>query len=521
MNTHLPNLPMNRPETSLAGVARLGLHGLLVALGLLLVANEALAQRAAPPDRMSYQGFLVDSGGVPIATATGPTNLTTAFRIYDAALAGNLLWAEQQLVTIDKGNFSVMLGEGSPTSAEPLLHGSLTSAFGGAGASDRYIEVTVGTTRILPRLRLLPSSYSFLASQANSLVRTNTGVSYLSYDAQADRINAGSGLSVAGSITGTGGLSVSGAISGSSLSGNGSGITGLTAGQISGVFGDSLLSANVAMRNANNQFTPVQNFLANVGIGISTAPAFPLSFASVLGDKIGLFPGASGNYGIGVQSSLLQIHTDTSASDIAFGSGTSASMAETLRIKGNGRVGIGTNSPQATVHVASTGSSELLLESTAASGEPWRLSSGTGGAFSILETNTYRITVQKGGAVGIGTTSPTAGTMLEVAGKARIGGGNVTVGDESLRIIRGQVAAGTGVPVIGAGYNVSRTGVGVYKIGFSQAFKDVPVVTLAVFAVGGSATLSAPSTSSITVTTYGPLNVATDLSFNFIAVGTW
>ncbi len=55
----------------------------------------------------------------------------------------------------------------------------------------------------------------------------------------------------------------------------------------------------------------------------------------------------------GVQPYLLQIHTDTPLSDIAFGSGTSATFTETLRLKGNGRVGIGTVSPQTSLHVAS------------------------------------------------------------------------------------------------------------------------------------------------------------------------
>jgi trimeric autotransporter adhesin len=81
-----------------------------------------------------------------------------------------------------------------------------------------------------------------------------------------------------------------------------------------------------------------------IGIGTSS-PGFPLNFASSMGDKISLWGSNGNHFGFGVQSSLLQIHTDISASDIAFGHGQSSNLTETVRFKGNGNVGIGTNNP--------------------------------------------------------------------------------------------------------------------------------------------------------------------------------
>jgi hypothetical protein len=92
------------------------------------------------------------------------------------------------------------------------------------------------------------------------------------------------------------------------------------------------------------------NSAGNVGIG-TTEPGFPLSFADVLGDKISLWGKTGSHYGFGIQSEVLQIHTDGDFSDVAFGYGKSSSFSETMRIKGSGKVGIGTPGPQVPLHV--------------------------------------------------------------------------------------------------------------------------------------------------------------------------
>ena len=155
------------------GVARLAAAALLV-LAVALDAPVARAANANPPDRMTYQGYVVDANGNALGgTNTGPKNYDVIFRIYNdqsATATANKLWAEQQTVTVDRGYFSVLLGEGAAVAGEPQP--ALSSLFSTVDASDRFVEITVKSigagsppadATILPRLRLLTSPYSFLA----------------------------------------------------------------------------------------------------------------------------------------------------------------------------------------------------------------------------------------------------------------------------------------------------------------------------------------------------------------------
>jgi len=161
-----------------------------LALLLGIFAGLAHAQNGFPPNLMSYQGYLVDANGAALAPTT-PVNYSVVFRIYAVSSAGTSLWTEAQTVTVDKGNFSVVLGEGGAEGSEPRP--VLSTVFNSATASDLYLGITVkglsgNNTEIAPRLRLLTSPYSFLARTANSLAG-NDGVSLITSDAGRLRIN--------------------------------------------------------------------------------------------------------------------------------------------------------------------------------------------------------------------------------------------------------------------------------------------------------------------------------------------
>ncbi len=192
---------------------------------LLLLAFAPPVWSGGPPELLSYQGYLVDSDGVPLGTdGEGnplPANYDVTFSIFDASSGGNLLWVEQQTITVDNGYFSVLLGEGAEFGSDPRP--DLSSVFSGFDAAERFIGVAVRFDAgsdvyddILPRLRLLTSPYAFLSSQTRSMVN-DQGQSLVTTD--------GSHVTIAGGL------------SADTVSGSGSNLTGLNAESVTlGVF---------------------------------------------------------------------------------------------------------------------------------------------------------------------------------------------------------------------------------------------------------------------------------------------
>ncbi|MFM8418526.1 MAG: tail fiber domain-containing protein [Verrucomicrobiota bacterium] len=168
----------------------------------LAMAHGTMAQATPkPPERMTYQGFLTGADGVALGNSA-PKAYDVLFRIYDAEQGGTLLWGEQQTVTVDKGYFSVLLGEGAAVSGVPNAGIVFSSLFTGATASDRFVGVTVkgigtgGTdVDILPRVRFLSSPYAYLAASAVKLVQT-TGADLLT--------SSGNTVTVSGSLVANG-----------------------------------------------------------------------------------------------------------------------------------------------------------------------------------------------------------------------------------------------------------------------------------------------------------------------------
>ena len=201
------------------------LLGVLCALLVLPSGFRMSAQNGKPPTQFTYQGFLTDANGVPFGN-TAPVNKTVIFRIYDALTGGTLKWSSQQVVTVDKGYFSVLLGQGSSVGTEPFS-ANLTGVFTGSTASDRYLELTADGTTIAPRMRFLPAPYALLATSATELLDPSSGSSSLSVSggnisssgsltvssiSTSGNISSSGNITASGSITATGNVTASGTI---------------------------------------------------------------------------------------------------------------------------------------------------------------------------------------------------------------------------------------------------------------------------------------------------------------------
>jgi hypothetical protein len=197
------------------------------------------AANEKPPAKMTFQGFLTATDGTPLGN-TAPEVKVVQFKIYDASTGGTLLRTEEQTVTLDKGHFSVLLGEGTISGTVPTL----TAIFQSASASDRYLELMVDGSAMTPRIQFVASPYALLAGSANQLIDTA---------GNAVLIPTTGGLTVTGTLTATVGDSIyvysgwTGTLSGSTVTLPGSSATAVFGYNAFATVGGATTQAGVAI----------------------------------------------------------------------------------------------------------------------------------------------------------------------------------------------------------------------------------------------------------------------------------
>ena len=101
------------------------------------------------PNKMSFQAYLTNNNGLPVAAGT----YEMTFTIYSALTDGNKIWEESQSVSVENGSVGVMLG-----SSVPLVD------LNGSG----FLEITLNNEVLSPRQELGGSLYAITAASADT-----------------------------------------------------------------------------------------------------------------------------------------------------------------------------------------------------------------------------------------------------------------------------------------------------------------------------------------------------------------
>ena len=406
---------------------------LLMAAGMTQLTSHAQTTTSAVPGLISYQGKVSNADGSLVGASPNPVNRTVFFRIWSHqsnSTVVDLVYSEQQVMTISDGEFSALIGQGTAVSGNPLgfsegSKGKPTQTFDGAsvfGGATRYLGVTIddgsaaADPEISPRQQLVSSVYAFRAKYAETLGSNgaNAIVALDSGNVGVGNPNPPALLTVSGANVSTTTSTPQLVVSADDVSER------LRIGVNSTGNGSSFLQSFKEGVGAQSLLLNPNG--GNVGIG-TTTPGFPLTFADTLGAKISLFGQSGDHFGFGIGDSRLQIYSSAASSDIAFGYGSSAAMTETMRIKGNGNVGIGTTTPGFPLSFANTRGDKISLYGQSGNifgigvqeglqlytaSATTDISFGYGSSAAMTET----MRIKGNGKVGIGTLVPDA--RLEV-----------------------------------------------------------------------------------------------------------
>lgn len=383
----------------------------LALLLLISAAATTLAQISEVPNLLSYQANVTNASGTPIG-ATDPVNRTVTFKFYTTSTGGTPVYAESQVVTIANGDFSVLLGNGNGVSGLPgrVAPASPLRTLASITLNPLYLGITVddGTSavdaEISPRQQMAAAAFATRAQVAEGLVDGKLATGMVADSAITT-------VKIGGNQVTTAKIADSNITTAKLATGS--------------VTLDKLDTSAIGVWTPNGP--NINRTSGNVGIG-QPNPGFPLNFASTTGNKISLYGNSGAHFGLGIQSSLLQIYTSDSLRDVAFGYGSSAAFTETMRIKGNGNLGIGTNAPTSKLHVVggsatidSTTNTALSVLQGGGTGRVDLAVAGASGSYSSSAATNDGVLRAMTGKLHLQTGSGAAGITVDAANKVGIG----------------------------------------------------------------------------------------------------
>lgn len=386
----------------------------IIAIAFIVLAHAAFAGAQAPQSSTAtattrlipFAGTTPDISGAPF---TG--EVTVTFELYEDQEGGAPLWSESQTVSVNRGRYQVYLGGGAPLPQ---------AAFSQERA--RWLGVSVGN-RALPRVMLVAVPYALRAADADTL-GGQPAASFVRSRADG-RLETSAGVSIHEAVDGSG-----------------------IAGQLAKFSSATTLSSSVISESASNR----------IGINL------PDPTGGGVVDSVFSIKNLDNNTGFGILNETQQrrfaINTLASGGWLLYDGGSSTWNAGIGQL--NGRLGIGTTTPDDQLHLKSAASPSLRIDgpvNTAAVGAKLRMTEDSGvaggvGFEAFLDgiTNTLvwrtidfnsvqndNILVMKRGTpnnIGIGLLDPL--DKLHVAGDVRVGTGTTgCVKDADATIIAG------------------------------------------------------------------------------------
>jgi hypothetical protein len=131
----------------------------------------------------------------------------------------------------------------------------------------------------------------------------------------------------------------------------------------------------LALGAQGNKVLYVNGNSQRLGIG-TDVPNAPLGFTASLGKKITLYPGATGDVGLGVAGNRLQLYGDSPAADVAMGYDQAGVFTERFAVKPTGALAVNGN----------TGAAGQVLQSNGAAAATWVSPPG------LTFNNVYQVT---------------------------------------------------------------------------------------------------------------------------------
>lgn len=370
----------------------------LLSVGL---ASIGLAQSAVP-NLMNYQAHVTESDGTVLGAAPTPVNRLVHFKFWKSATSiapADLLYSETQTVTINNGDFSVLIGNGGSIGTEPHV---FANAFSSA---DVFLGLTVdfddngsvsNDTEISPRQQIVSTAFAMRAKVAEGV---DTG-------AITETMLGGGAVTSSKLATGAVGASVlaDNAVSASSIVDLSVGTLDLADNAVTfAKMADSAVGSAELQTNAITNVKMADNSIGNAELADNAVGTNEIVNFSVTAAKLATNVGVFSKSGNDLSYTAGKVQIGTSSSNNPFKITANGAAALTIQSPVSGGYGLYHTNGSNNILNTWVSNIQTNIESTE--------------ILHFVTNGVGRLSITKTGLIGIGTANPTRG-LVEISGSS-------------------------------------------------------------------------------------------------------